>query len=75
MILIFTVFKDGDKGGSGSYDDYVKEEQKNFEDLNKHFTYKEHKLSNGFLVEVNNNNKVQMNLFLLYKLKVSHIFL
>lgn len=59
IVLCLTVFKK-DKTPD-TYDDYVKEEQKTYEDLNKHFTYKEHKLSNGFLVEVNNQNNILVN--------------
>ena len=54
VILCLTVFKDKD----GNYDDQVKENQKTFEELNKNFTYKEIKLSNGILVEIVNNNDV-----------------
>ncbi len=54
VILCLTVFKDKD----GNYDDQVKENQKTFEELNKNFTYKETKLSNGILVEIVNNNDV-----------------
>lgn len=56
IVLLLTVFKD--KDSKNDYDDYVKEEQKTFEDLNEHFTYKDFEITNGILVEINNDNKV-----------------
>lgn len=40
------------------YEDYEKEEEKIFETINKHFTYKDFKLADGILVEIYNDNKI-----------------
>ena len=56
VVLLLTVFKKDSNDIEKDYEDYVKEQEKEYEKLNKNFTTKEYKIKDGLLIILDNKN-------------------